>query len=237
MKKHGQTEELSNGGDGGNNGGGTRFRDYSNPLDYGQSNNINNHHHINEDKTDDLGDDDGNESWAHGGDTNHLQTTADGIQSNEVSDGESKGELCSDIVRYEPKGLAKDTMLMVNRKRRNKVYSNWNLGKDIGDRPPIVFNGTFPIDAPISSRFMLMKNNVKVAGRGGPSTRRTVETIEEEASSSEGTSTDLSAYSDIDKRLEGGHRNTKCRALIRRPIDSTKSRLRRRTRAFRRSVD
>lgn len=50
---------------------------------------------------------------------------------------------CSDLVRYDPKKARKVS----------KIYSEWNMRQEIILRPPIVFNGTFPIDIPISSRF------------------------------------------------------------------------------------
>lgn len=82
---------------------------------------------------------------------------------------------CSDLVRYDPmmrrkwqrgeaeqrQGTATTTTTttvvgrVTRKKRVSQVYSDWNMrGDNIVVRPPIVFNGTFPIDKPISSRFV-----------------------------------------------------------------------------------
>lgn len=188
------THEMHNGG----GGGGLRLDDYSHPLDdFGLQ------------TTDDFG--------------GNGQATGFAAAQSEVSAGNTtKDDPCSELVRYEPRAAIK---LAMKKKRASKVYSDWNLRhQEIVARPPIVFNGTFPIDAPISSRFMLMKS---------AKASRCPATIAEEASSSAESTTDgdedeWGDCSDIDKRLSSEPRTTKCRALIRRPIDLTKSRLRRR---------
>lgn len=128
-----------------------------------------------------------------------LETTR-----SEVSSGQ-----CSDLVRYDPKKARKVS----------KIYSEWSSKQEMILRPPIVFNGTFPIDKPISSRFF------------------GIETIDEERSSDqEVTSSSSSSASD------GGVRNRRNRdhvkgfrdsKILRRPTVDVhhKVRFRRRSRS------
>ena len=71
-----------------------------------------------------------------------LEPLATHGTSSEVS-----ADRCSDLVRYEPKKGAR---------RVNRAYAEWSARQEMHLRPPIVFNGTFPIVQPISSRFMMV---------------------------------------------------------------------------------
>lgn len=103
---------------------------------------------------------------------------------------------CSDLVRYEPKKARKVS----------KIYSEWSVRQEIILRPPIVFNGTFPIDIPISSRFP------GICGR--PETIDEEEAEGKEGSAEEGVENDIdsstSSSSSINfsshNRLRGSNR-------------------------------
>lgn len=145
---------------------------------------------------------------------------------------EVSADPCCDLVRYEPpmeeEEKGEDEEILTHKKKLmakkvSQVYMNWNLHKDIIVRPPIVFNGTFPIDKPISSRFF----------------EAIPETIDEEGESSgteESIDTDTSSSEDndgvlVNRRLRGLRARTVYSK--RRPIDYgllNKVRLRRRIR-------
>lgn len=90
-------------------------------------------------------------------------------------------ESCSEVVRFVSQRMRK-------KGQRSSPFSDWNLYQELVFHPPIVFNGTFPIDQPISSRFVNGRNNVP-------------ETINEMS----GEANKSSSYSDSES--EGANRN------------------------------
>lgn len=142
--------------------------------------------------------------------------------TNWSSMSEVSADSCSDLVRYEPR-IGKLCVAARNTRNVSPIYSNWNGQQDIVMRPPIVFNGTFPIDKPISSRFV----------NGIP------ETINEEREESSGTGTEESTSSSggdglrVDKKKRG-RRGEKARLLLhynrRLTMDGNRVRFRRRLR-------
>lgn len=105
---------------------------------------------------------------------------------------------CDLLVRYEPREEYRKDTKKVLVKKVSQVYTNWNMHNDTVLRPPIVFNGTFPIDKPISSRFV----------DGIP---ETIDEEEDESSGTEGSSSSSTSSSDsteegdvgINKRISG----------------------------------